>query len=303
MILTKKRSDYLMRFKKALLICLLSFSVFMNNDTIFAAPPENELNQYLAEIGWTKQDLMDYLDYYEIPLEEFSTVAELQFILGTPINAANLQEVLSKYNLTEAELNELMDHFGDSLNDYTFIEDVDAAVDFYVNHDEYMAGVENELAKIGLTEEEVEKFFTYLTEVEEKNENQLDQMEGIDTRLESFLYVDDTSQLSDEEIDELVQIMEESIALYEIKFKFSLDNKDISLNELLKMKEIPSTLYASIYSTAGELLIDFALPPEYFVTAEVIDEGEEMVHVGELSDDFVDHMHEEKYDEIHGGLK
>ncbi|WP_185806836.1 processed acidic surface protein [Bacillus sp. HMF5848] len=292
-----------MRFKKALLICLLSFSVFMNNDTIFAAPPENELNQYLAEIGWTKQDLMDYLDYYEIPLEEFSTVAELQFILGTPINAANLQEVLSKYNLTEAELNELMDHFGDSLNDYTFIEDVDAAVDFYVNHDEYMAGVENELAKIGLTEEEVEKFFTYLTEVEEKNENQLDQMEGIDTRLESFLYVDDTSQLSDEEIDELVQIMEESIALYEIKFKFSLDNKDISLNELLKMKEIPSTLYASIYSTAGELLIDFALPPEYFVTAEVIDEGEEMVHVGELSDDFVDHMHEEKYDEIHGGLK
>jgi processed acidic surface protein len=56
-----------MVYIKALLICFLSFPFLFNVPVAQAAPPENELNQYLAEIGWTKQELLDYLAYYEIP--------------------------------------------------------------------------------------------------------------------------------------------------------------------------------------------------------------------------------------------
>jgi processed acidic surface protein len=288
---------------KAMLICLFTFLFLFNVSSVIAAPPENELNQYLDEIGWTKQELLDYLEYYEIPLDDFSTVEDLKVVMGTPINSKNLQGLLTKYNLTEQELTDLMDHFEDSLNDYKFIEDLDAAVDFYVNHDEYMAEVENELAKIGLTEEETERFFNYLAQVEESNKNQLDQMEALDLRLENFLSVNDPSELSDEELDELVQILNETIALYEINVKFKIDNKEVTLKELLKMEEAPNNLFVSIYSTSGELLIDFSMPAEFFETGDVMEEGEEIIHVGELSDEYVDHMHKEKYENAQKELK
>lgn len=288
---------------KAMLICLFIFPFLFNVSSVIAAPPENELNQYLDEIGWTKQELLDYLEYYEIPLDDFSTVEDLKVVMGTPINSKNLQGLLKKYNLTEQELTDLMDHFEDSLNDYKFIEDLDAAVDFYVNHDEYMAEVENELAKIGLTEEETERFFNYLAQVEENNKNQLDQMEALDLRLENFLSVNDPSELSDEELDELVQILNETIALYEINVKFKIDNKEVTLKELLKMEEAPNNLFVSIYSTSGELLIDFSMPAEFFETGDVMEKGEEIIHVGELSDEYVDHMHKEKYENAQKELK
>lgn len=286
-----------MIFKKSQLVCLLTFTFLFGASSAYAAPPENELNQYLAEIGWTKQELLDYLAYYEVPLDDFETVEDLKLFVGTPINATNFQELLTRYNLTEQELNALMDHFGDSLSEYKSIEDLDAVVDFYVNHDTYMADVENELAKIGLTEEETERFFNYLAEVEEKNKDQLDQMEAFDTRLEKFLTVEDPSQLTDAELDEVVEILNESIALYEINVKFKVDGKAVSLKELLKMTETPNSLEASIYSTSGELLIDFSIPAEFFESMSAMEEGEEMLHVGELSDEFVDYLHKEKYED------
>lgn len=294
----------MIHLKALMLGLLLSFPLLFNNtSSAIAAPPEKELNQYLAEIGWTKQELLDYLDYYEIPLDDFSTVEDLKMILGTPINSKNLQELLTNYNLTQKELNDLLGHFGDSLSNYKFIEDLDATVDFYVNHDEYMAEIENGLTEMGITEEETEKFFNYLAQVEENNQHQLDQMELLDSRLEKFLEIEDTADLSEEELDELVQILEESIALYEIKIKFAIDNKDITLKELLKLKEVPGNLYTKIYSNTGELLIDFTVPAEFFETAETIDQGEDMIHVGELSDEYTDHMHEEKYKNGQNGLK
>jgi processed acidic surface protein len=293
-----------MVYIKALLICLLSFMFLFNVPIAQAAPPENELNQYLAEIGWTKQELLDYLAYYEIPLDDFSTVEDLKVVMGTPINSKNLQELLTKYGLTQKELTDLMDHFGDNLNEYKFIEELDASVDFYVNHDKYMAETEKALAEFGITEEETERLFNYLAEVEEKNKDQLDQMTTFDTQWEKFMDVEDPSQLSDEEMDELVQILEQSIALFEIQVKFKVGDQAVTLKDLLKMKEPPSgNLYTSVYSNAGELLIDFNIPKEYFESLEVIEEGEDMIHLGELSNEYVDHMHEEKYEAARKGLK
>jgi processed acidic surface protein len=283
---------------KVLLVLMLMLPFLLNVPSANAAPPENELNQYLAEIGWTKQELFDYLSYYEIPLDDFNTVEELKDVMGTPINSKNFQELLTKYGLTEKEFNDLMDHFGDNLNDYKFIEDLDASVEFYVNNDEYMAETEKALGEFGITEEEAERFFNYLAEVEEKNKDQLDQIATNDTLWEKFTNVEDPSQLSDEELNEMVQILEQTIALYEIKMNFKVNGQPVTLNDLLKMQEPPKgSLSGSVYSTSGELLIDFNIPREFFESLEVVENGEDLLHLGEISDDYVDHMHEEKYEQ------
>jgi processed acidic surface protein len=197
-----------------------------------------------------------------------------------------------------------MDHFGDNVNEYKFIEDLDATVDFYVNYDEYMAETESGLEEFGISEEEAERFFNYLTEVEEKNKDQLDQIAANDTLWEKFANVEDPSQLSEEDLDEMVRILEETIALYEVKMNFKVNDQAVTLKDLLKMEEPPAAnLSGSIYTTSGELLLDFNIPKEYFETLEVVDEGEDMLHIGEISDDYVDHRHEEKYKAGQKGLK
>ncbi|MGG1678464.1 processed acidic surface protein [Neobacillus sp. NRS-1170] len=288
---------------KVMLISLLTIPFLFSVPSAEAAPPENELNQYLAGIGWTRQDLQDYLDYYEIPLDDFSTVEELKEVLGTPINSNNFQELLTKYGLTEKEFNDLMDHFGDNKSEYKFIEDLDASLEFYVNYDEYMAETESGLKEFGITEEEAEKFFNYLAEVEEKNKDQLDQIMTNDTLWEKFLNVEDPSQLSDQDLNELVQILEQTIALYEVKVNLKADGKAVSLKDLLKMTEPPGSLSASVYSNSGDLLIDFNIPKSFFDSLEGLMNGEDMLHLGEISDDYVDHMHEEKYGQGRNGLK
>ncbi|MFC6604971.1 processed acidic surface protein [Ectobacillus funiculus] len=91
-------------------------------------------------------------------LDDFETTEDLQAMLGTPITDENLNDLLKDYSLTREQLNSLLAEFGESLDDYKFIEDLDNAVDFYVNHDEELEESEALLSQIGLTEEEVDRF-------------------------------------------------------------------------------------------------------------------------------------------------
>ena len=172
-----------------------------------------------------------------------------------------------------------------------------------INYDDFMAETEMALAEFGITEEEAEKFSNYLQEVEEKNKDQLDQIATNDTLWEEFLNVEDPSQLTDEQMDELIRILDETIALYEIQVKFQVNGKSVTLKDLLQMEEPPSSLSGSVYSTSGELLLDFTIPKEYFESLGGIENGEDMLHIGEISDDYVDHMHEEKHEQARKNLK
>lgn len=104
-------------------------------------------------------------------------------------------------------------------------------------------------------------------------------------------------------MDEMVRILEEVISLYEIKVNYQVDGKAVTLKDLMKMQEPPGSLSASVYSISGELLIDFTIPKEYFESLEVIEAEEDLLHLGEISDDYVDHMHEEKYEAAGKRLK
>jgi processed acidic surface protein len=283
--------------KKSVVISLLSLLLLIHVPGAMAAPPENDLQQYLAKIGWKKQDLMDYLTYYEIPLNEINSVADLKDILGTPVNEENYQELLNKYKLTDKQLKTLLSHFGDSLSEYKFIDDLDTSVSFYIQHDDFMAEIENDLNELGITDQEVERFFDYIGQVEEKNKNQLDQLKLLDARIEQYLNKTTSSELNKEQVAELAEIFSKATDLLEIKVNFKMNNQDITLQDLIEKEDIPGNLYTSVYSNTGNLLIDFNLTSDFFQS--VTNGLDEILHLGDLSNEFVDLTHEGKYKSVY----
>lgn len=96
------------RFSLLLLAAVLAFSVFPS--FAFAIESDSkELDAFLKEINWEKQDYLDYLESKNYSWEDFDAVDEL----GTPLTEAAIPPVLKKYNLTRAELNALLEENGD----------------------------------------------------------------------------------------------------------------------------------------------------------------------------------------------
>lgn len=96
------------RFSLLLLAAVLAFSVFPS--FAFAIESDSkELDAFLKEINWEKQDYLDYLESKNYSWEDFDAVDEL----GTPLTEAAIPPVLKEYNLTRAELNALLEENGD----------------------------------------------------------------------------------------------------------------------------------------------------------------------------------------------
>src|SRR5688500_14681561 len=106
--------------KKALFLCFVLFC--MVQQPVFAVPPQNEINQLISELGWTNDDLTEYLDYYELSVDDFETIEDLKSMLGTPITDENVADLLLQYEMTRPQLETLLAEFGESLEDYYFIE-------------------------------------------------------------------------------------------------------------------------------------------------------------------------------------
>jgi processed acidic surface protein len=117
------------------LACSLSLGI-LPMSAFAISPNDQEFEAFVKELGWEKQDYIDYLKSKEWSLKEFDTVDEL----GTPITEETLQPVLDKYELNRDELNALLVENGDIeegqdvLDTWmTFTEELDSSVDFYLN--------------------------------------------------------------------------------------------------------------------------------------------------------------------------
>jgi processed acidic surface protein len=98
---------------------LMPFSAFA------IEPTDQELQDYLAEIGLTAEQLETYLgETYDFSLEEFEDVEDLSGFLGPILNDENLQDILTEFELTEEELQNLLADNEATLDDYIFYEDL-----------------------------------------------------------------------------------------------------------------------------------------------------------------------------------
>ncbi|ANX12594.1 peptidase [Fictibacillus arsenicus] len=98
---------------------------------------DQEFEAYLKEIGWEKQDFIDFIENKEWYLEDFESVDEL----GMPLTEDGVQSVLKDFDLSREELNDLLVEWGDIEEGqdvldspyFLFNEDLETSVDFYLN--------------------------------------------------------------------------------------------------------------------------------------------------------------------------
>lgn len=129
----KKTGVILLAF--ALILCLFPLSVKASETTDFSA----DLTAYLALLSEergkevTKDDLEYVLNIYSESLTDFDSVAGLKDFLGEVIKAdySNLTSIYEKYGLDQDSLTSLLEDNGETLDDYTFLNELEASISFY----------------------------------------------------------------------------------------------------------------------------------------------------------------------------
>ncbi|MBO1512596.1 processed acidic surface protein [Metabacillus bambusae] len=279
--------------KKGLILSFLF--IFIVQQTAFAALPQAQVDQILSELGWTNHDLTEYLNYYELAIDDFETIEDLKSMLGTPLTDENLADLLLQHEITRSELDTLLAEFGESVEDYFFIEDLDIAISFYLGHDEEMAELEEFMALIGLTDAEVDSLFTHFMELDETLLEQ--QMEDIISRLDPFFMLEDTTELTKAQQDELVAVLKDMMTILQLDLRFFLVDKNgveaaATFKELMGMEELyGNELLIQLYSTDGELLLDMQLSEEMLSSEFLIESGIELAQVGDLAGELTSLFH------------
>ncbi|MCL6618056.1 MAG: processed acidic surface protein, partial [Anoxybacillus ayderensis] len=133
--------------------------LFLFATPVQAATYEEAVKQYVQDIGWTMEDLTRYLAKWNMTIHDFSSLDALKKQLGTPITPERLDALLLRYDMTREEAEALLGQFGEQLQHYTFVEDLDYALSFYRDRYDTMQAMTDMLATIGLTEDEIRRLF------------------------------------------------------------------------------------------------------------------------------------------------
>jgi processed acidic surface protein len=276
---------------------IVLFSLGSSGTKGFAATKINqdELNAYLSEVGMTQEELEEYLSYYDLTLNELKSAEELRETLGPAVTPETLQNLLKQYEMTEAELTELLMEYGeleegDSIIDtFHFIYDIEDIIDLEMDYDEEEMEYDEEeisdlmdglFTEIGLTDEELDRFMNHLLPIVEDPSFE-SRLMAISDRMNQLEYFETIDELSAEQVAELLSIYNDLQSLLQIQFKFALIQDgvttNLSLEALFQLKELANaSLLVSIYDLNGNFLLDFTLTGEMIGSDLVKETGNDM---------------------------
>lgn len=247
---------------KRIVIILFATVCFLTQLPVqsFAAPTDQEIETYLNEIGWTEYDLQQYLDFYNVKIEDFRDIDQLKSELGTPITKENLHDLLQSYDITEEELEIMLARFGEKIQDYTFLEDLDIAVDFYLTHEDEVARAEEFFVSMGFEQEEAHKIFQHLLRL---NNTQLA------ARLPEIKESPNWPTL---------------LQTFQVDVEFYAQDETKGLNKISK-EEITdvSVVVARFYNVEGEHIATATLPENVLTEDFLANASEELVHVAQVA--------------------
>ncbi|KOR85307.1 hypothetical protein AM233_15555 [Bacillus sp. FJAT-22058] len=276
---------------------IVLFSLGSSGTKGFAATEINqdELNAYLSEVRMTQEELEEYLSYYDLTLNELKSAEELRETLGPAVTPETLQNLLKQYEMTEAELTELLMEYGeleegDSIIDtFHFIYDIEDIIDLEMGYDEEEMEYDEEeisdlmdglFTEIGLTDEELDRFMNHLLPIVEDPSFE-SRLMAISDRMNQLEYFETIDELSAEQVAELLSIYNDLQSLLQIQFKFALIQDgvttNLSLEALFQLKELTNaSLLVSIYDLNGNFLLDFTLTGEMIGSDLVKETGNDM---------------------------
>ncbi|MFE7060675.1 processed acidic surface protein [Sutcliffiella sp. NPDC057660] len=263
------------RFVAMISMLVLVISIAGTPGSVLAAPTENEVDNYLKEIGWTRHDLDTYLKFYEVNLDDFRDIEHLQAELGTPINKDNLHGMLDSYNLTEEELEILLSRFGEKVQDYTFLEDLEIAVDFYLTHEEEVARAEDFLVSVGFQAEEARLIFQHILGL--PNE---------DLQAELDLLKQKVAE-EPNSVEKIFSLWSDFMNAFDVTANLHMENREskeaITQEQLLQPGWLEGkTVHLELFNQEGELLANAQMNDQIISPSYVQQTGKELIHLGQL---------------------
>ncbi len=258
-----------------LVICaFLIGSTFFSPLDVTAAPKEEEVDSYLKEIGWTRKDLDKYLTFYEVRLEDFKDIDHLRDELGTPINEENLLVMLETYELTKEELEVLLSRFGEKVQDYTFIEDLEIAVDFYMTHEEEVARAEDFLVSMGFEAEEARQIFQHILSLpKDVLAEELERLKG---------------KLNEEpnSVDKVFSLWTEFMEVFQVEADLHVEDGSrvkVSQEALMQPGWLEGKeVHLDLFDGEGSLLASAVMDEQIVSPSYVQSTGRELIHLGQV---------------------
>lgn len=243
----------------------------------YAAPPDKDLNAFLSQTGWTKNQLNSYLEYYfNEELDSFDSVDELKTQLGDPITDENLAQLLKNYHFkSEDDLRTfLIDNDelqkNENLRDkFKFINTLDQTVSFYSGTPIDNNNLQDLLDKYGLTKSELEVLL-------KENGDSLDNykyIEDLDDAIKSYTQGMDFSGLfsqfglTNQEIEKLIghfMTLNVKDPSFEEKL-MGIGNRLSSMKDFNSKSDLTPAQINNLVETYHELLSLLQLDVKYYL--------------------------------------
>lgn len=301
-----------------------------------------DFERFLQSIKWEKADYLTYLDSKGWSLDEFDTVDEL----GTPLSETEVSKVLNMYDLTRAELNSLLEEFGeidagedvldgtyllfteelmesvdfylsyqqdwtpitdaglaalvakygfsstseleeflnsfdDSIDNYEFLEDLESSIMFYQEDWLFEMDFDSLFAEFGLTEQELERLLQHFETIDYMNPEFEERLMQLSERMMAIDEFSTVTELTAEQIAELLAIYDEFMMLFEMEAKYYFvkgdEKKEMNIQSLISLETTDGyDLLIELYNLQGDFLADILLTAEMFGSELIVDTGKEL---------------------------
>ncbi|TYR81583.1 processed acidic surface protein [Priestia megaterium] len=282
---------------------------------------ETDLTAYLKRVSESrgfevsKEDIEYSLGLYDEELANFETVADLEDFLGEVIAADlhNLEGLYADYDLDEASLHALLEENGEALEDYVFVDNLDETLWFYLadedeeyedEDEEYTEEIDGKALEdaltilqeeFGLTNEELDRIDAYFMSLEDELADPavLDRLMDLGERLAAFEDFETTTELTSDQIAELMSMYNEMLSIFKMKTSFTLvqdgSEKALSLIDLMNIEELKNaSLKISLYTLEETFLADMVITGEMIDSDTVVNTGKELEQSAEKASETVE---------------
>lgn len=243
-----------------------------------------ELNEVLYQYGDLEygEDVLEGI--YLIFIEDIELYIEfyLEDNTGTPITPTNLQELMGEFGFTsEKALEEYLKGYSDSLSNYEFIEDLEAALVFYKEMDEYDLELDGLFTELGLTEEEVERLVAHLETLDYEDPAFEEKLTQLSERMMAIDEFETADELTAEQIAEIMDIYNDMIELFELKTAYYFvkegQKTSVSLATLMTLESTEGAdLLIEIYNLKDVFLADILLTAGMFGSDIIAETGTDL---------------------------
>ncbi|EPZ38736.1 MULTISPECIES: processed acidic surface protein [Anoxybacillus] len=252
--------------------------LFLFATPVQAATYEEAVKQYVQDIGWTMEDLTRYLAKWNMTIHDFSSLDALKKQLGTPITPERLDALLLRYDMTREEAEALLGQFGEQLQHYTFVEDLNYALSFYRDRYDTMQAMTDMLATIGLTEDEIRRLFER-TPLSAKQT-----FERLDEQMQTLVLRDPSTPLTKQERETVLHFWNEWLSLYRLQAKvYEVNEQGRTPISFEQLQTVHAPVVMEWYDEKGNFVADVYIPRERMNESTFIDVSEQLAHIGMMA--------------------